>query len=401
MIQMIASSPKTNVERIERDTYIEYYLTITSTDTGSLRDQALNLYQPAIDIVRSNRIQVIQEKVHGDADCYEAFLDTRFEALAGGPWFSNQPFTFVEGRPLDGQTIVSLQLWGISPKNEASGVSLDSENDQIQALVWDNQDFELVYCPQVHGYYDCEEANKPVVTVQCQTMFERCSQALRRFGLDFTHVARTWIYARRLLDWYGEFNRIRTSHFHETGLYNTETEPVFPASTGIQGRFGDEECFLDLLALKIKNPENVAIRPITTTSRQKQAFGYGSAFSRGMVIDHEGYRTVYVSGTASINEKGESTYIGNAEIQTIDTLMNIGALLEDQGGSLSDVKSGVVYCKTAETYEAYKRSLRLLRIPEMPLVCVEADVCRHELLIEIELVAVIESDPTKSRWQRG
>lgn len=381
--------PKFTTKRIDRISYSEFYITVESPSIGAAREQTDALYQEVIPFIKENRIQIIQEKVHGSAGVLKTFREERERLLEEAEMDCSLPFTFVEGRPLDGQEIVSLQIWGIAAKKE--GVLVESHAAaETPARVFKTPNFELLYCPQIHGIEDLKADLKPNVTVQCEVMFDRCSSALDSFGVDFKAVARTWIYARRLLDWYGELNRVRTGHFKKAGIFSTGKDPVYPASTGIQGRFSDEECFLDLLAVKSKNNIGIEMIPVVATSRQRQAFEYGSAFSRGMILAHEGYRSVYVSGTASIDTSGESTYIGDPEMQSLDTLMNIASLLEDQGGSLADVTTGVVYCKNQETYQAYKRALRLLRIPDLPLVCVEADVCRHELLIEIELVAVIE-----------
>ncbi|MDQ8202092.1 Rid family hydrolase [Pelagicoccus sp. SDUM812003] len=391
--------PKLTAKLVERETYSDYYITVESPNVGAVEEQVAAIYAEAIELVVEKEIQVLQEKIHGSADALDAFCKAREKLFEKAGLDKSLPFTYVEGRPLDGQDIVSLQIWGIVAKSDSIKVEKHFESE-TPSFLWKTKDFELLYSPQIHGYDEKDKENKPNVTDQCQTMFERCSSVLDNFGMDFKRVARTWIYCRRLLDWYGELNRVRTEHFKKAGIFSTGKPPVYPASTGIQGRFGNEECFLDLLAVKNVSEKGIEMTPIVTTSRQHQAFGYGSAFSRGMVLTHEGYRTVYVSGTASINTAGESTYIGNAEIQALDTLMNIAALLEDQGGSLKDIHMGVVYCKTQEVYQDYKRALRLLGIPEMPLVCVEADVCRHELLIEIELVAVIkDGDSNTARWQ--
>jgi len=382
------SPPKLIVKPIRRGSYTEYYITAISTTAHLLQEQVEELYKQLVPVLQDNDIQVIQEKIHGKASVLPEFKLLRERELEGSGLDSSVPFTFVEGHPMDGQMIVSIQVWGISTRDESNEIRTDY-HPETPVRVWENDDFRLLYSSCIHGVEGAHGLQKSNVTDQCDTMFERSTRALARYDMDFSHVARTWIYSNRLLDWYGEFNQIRTNHFRNVGLYSTEAEPVFPASTGIQGRFADEECFLDLLAVESRKEGGVEMTPINTSSRQQQAFGYGSAFSRGMVLKQGGFKTVYVSGTASINVFGESTYVGDAEMQSLDTLMNIAALLEDQGGSLKDIHMGTVYCKNREAYEAYKSSLRLLRIPEMPLVCVEADVCRHELLIEIEVVAVI------------
>ena len=151
----------------------------------------------------------------------------------------------------------------------------------------------------------------------------------------------------------------------------------------------DEECLVDVLALKRSATATVVAEPIQCSPRQDQSFNYGSAFSRGMTFDIEGKKTVHISGTASINTAGASTHIGDAECQSLETLMSIAAILEAQGGSLRNITSATLFCKDKAAWEAWKRVTRLLQIPDFPMVCVLADVCRDDLLVEMESVAVI------------
>ena len=64
-------------------------------------------------------------------------------------------------------------------------------------------------------------------------------------------------------------------------------------------------------------------------------------------------------------------------------------ILEEQGGSLASITSATLFCKDRAAYEAWQRVSRLLRIPAIPKISVLADVCRHDLLVEMEAVATI------------
>ena len=146
---------------------------------------------------------------------------------------------------------------------------------------------------------------------------------------------------------------------------------------------------MDALALETSGPHAASACPIRRSPRQDSSFNYGSAFSRGMAIDIEERRTVHVSGTASIDREGRSTHMGDAEHQSLDTLMSIAAILEEQGGGLKDITSATLFCKNREAFEAWETATRRLAVPAIPKVCVQADVCRGDLLVEMEAVAVI------------
>jgi enamine deaminase RidA (YjgF/YER057c/UK114 family) len=146
---------------------------------------------------------------------------------------------------------------------------------------------------------------------------------------------------------------------------------------------------MDVLALDSEGPAYAAALPICRSPRQDASFNYGSAFSRGMTFEIEGRRTIHISGTASINPAGDSIHVGNAELQSVETLMCIAAILEEQGGSLDNITSATLFCKSRDAWEAWQRISRLLQIPAFPKICVLADVCRHDLLVEMEAVATI------------
>lgn len=164
-------------------------------------------------------------------------------------------------------------------------------------------------------------------------MFANVGDALVAHGMKYPNVVRTWIYVAHLLDWYGDMNRVRTAHYRSKGL-GIEGGPAFPASTGIMGRSGAEECLMDVLAVENLLPGRVVATPINRSAKQHSSFNYGSSFSRAMALEIEGRRTIHVSGTASINAAGQITHLGDAEHQCLETLLSIAAILAEQGGGL-------------------------------------------------------------------
>ena len=80
---------------------------------------------------------------------------------------------------------------------------------------------------------------------------------------------------------------------------------------------------------------------------------------------------------------------GDASAQYCGTLLSIAALLEQEGASLSAIAQGTLFAKTAAAARACRDASRRLCMPELPLVEVVADVCRPELLVEVEAVAIV------------
>jgi len=143
---------------------------------------------------------------------------------------------------------------------------------------------------------------------------------------------------------------------------------------------------MDLYALQAN--DSVHIAPMNAKT-MNEAPEYGSSFSRGMTVAHNGWTTAYVSGTASINDHGEVVHIGDIEGQAHRMFQNIEALLSAQGASLNDIVSAITYLKHPEFLAPFNRVAQMRGLPaNVPNTITLADVCRPEWLCEIEVIAI-------------
>ena len=146
----------------------------------------------------------------------------------------------------------------------------------------------------------------------------------------------------------------------------------------------------DIVAVPLENP------------RQTAAYDYGACyspnspkFSRAMALSCGPFATIFVSGTASITHS-ETRHVGDAVAQTQETLENIAALISEEnlcrhglpglGTSLESLGLVRVYVKRQEDY-AKTRAVCEKYMGDLPTIYAVADVCRPELLVEIEAVA--------------
>jgi enamine deaminase RidA (YjgF/YER057c/UK114 family) len=95
--------------------------------------------------------------------------------------------------------------------------------------------------------------------------------------------------------------------------------------------------------------------------------------------------TVFVSGTASINASGITTHVGDALGQINTTIENVRAVLKDMNCSDQNVVQVVAYCKTTEVEKVFNTVKATLAWPWVTVIC---DICRPELLFEIEATAM-------------
>lgn len=137
-------------------------------------------------------------------------------------------------------------------------------------------------------------------------------------------------------------------------------------------------------------------RPIHIPQMLCEAYHYANPvpFSRGTHLNFGNVSVLLLSGTASVNEKGESVHIGDLEAQATRTFENITALLEAENMNWGDVVFTRIYLRDIDRdYQRLSR-MRMAFFKEQGIeqypasTCVEARLCRSELLVEIETVAV-------------
>jgi enamine deaminase RidA (YjgF/YER057c/UK114 family) len=143
----------------------------------------------------------------------------------------------------------------------------------------------------------------------------------------------------------------------------------------------------------------VARRAITALDVLNEAPDYASSFSRGLAVDAAaGQRTLWLSGTASIDESGRTVYPGDLRAQQWRTYRNLTRLLESQGADWSDIVRTSCYLRDIERdYDAFNavRTLffRCLALDPLPASTgIQARLCRSDLLVEIEAFAIVRVD---------
>ena len=142
-------------------------------------------------------------------------------------------------------------------------------------------------------------------------------------------------------------------------------------------------------------------RAISAPEVLNEAFHYTrpSSFSRGMRIDLNGLIILLISGTASVDENGESVHIGDVRAQCRRTFYNISKLLESEGATWKDIVRTTCYLRDIdrdyavfnEERTAFYREQGLDPLPAS--TGIQAHLCRPELLVEIEAIAMFRRVP--------
>jgi enamine deaminase RidA (YjgF/YER057c/UK114 family) len=123
---------------------------------------------------------------------------------------------------------------------------------------------------------------------------------------------------------------------------------------------------------------------------------YGSAFTRGLRVDLPGGIVhLLISGTASVGDGGETLYEGDFRAQLWRTYRNITELLKSEGANWQDVVRTTCYIRDIERdYAEFNcvrnEFFRALGLDPFPAsTAIQARICRSDLLVEIEALAIL------------
>lgn len=195
---------------------------------------------------------------------------------------------------------------------------------------------------------------------------------------------RTWLFVNDVDLNYGGVVRARNQVFFTQGLTQ---HTHFIASTGIGGRQQDPNVLtqMDNYAIAGIKPEQITY--LYAPTHLNRTSDYGVSFERGTKVTYGDRSHVFISGTASINNKGEIMYPKDVTKQTQRMWENVEALLNEAGCSYDDVTEMVVYLRDIADYDRVN-ALYEERFPDKPHIIVHAPVCRPGWLVEMECMAV-------------
>ena len=198
------------------------------------------------------------------------------------------------------------------------------------------------------------------------------------------NCVRTWFFVRDVDTQYGGLVKSRRECFVEQGL---TLETHYIASTGIGGSPYDPKALVQLDSYAMTGFEPQQQRYLYGLSHLNRTIEYGVTFERATLMQYGDRNHVFISGTASINHKGEVMYVGNVQQQTFRMWENVETLLNEGGMSYEDVMQIIVYLRDGADYEMVK-GLFDQKFPHIPTVFTLAPVCRPTWLIEMECIAV-------------
>jgi chorismate lyase/3-hydroxybenzoate synthase len=224
-----------------------------------------------------------------------------------------------------------------------------------------------------------------------ETAYREIFDVLNRSG--HRHLIRIWNYLPEINretggdERYRLFNSARQRAFRNSGR---ATRGAVPAACALGSAAGSPISVYFLAARTaprmIENPRQ------TSAYLYPPKFGrHSPIFSRACLWGEPLRAKLFISGTASIVGH-ESIHRGDVAAQTRETMANIDALLDEANrvvGSGRYSAAGLnlkVYVRRPADLPAIKAALARILNPATHVLYLQADVCREDLLVEIEAV---------------
>lgn len=277
--------------------------------------------------------------------------------------------SFIQQPPLDGSKVA---LWVYMQK----GVEMHADEGGV--IVVDHNGYKQLWKMGM-------TTNVGDSAQQTTALLDDYEASLARYGATIeANSIRTWFYVRDVDIQYAGMVRARKANFEANGL---TPETHYISSTGIGGLPADPKAIIQLGTYSLVGFEPQQQRYLYALSHLNKTIEYGVTFERGTLVEYGDRGHIYISGTASIDNKGNVLYIGDIRRQTLRMWENVEKLLEEGGMNFSDVMQIVVYLRDMADYDIVSHMFAE-KFPNTPYVLTLAPVCRPTWLIEMECIAV-------------
>jgi enamine deaminase RidA (YjgF/YER057c/UK114 family) len=357
-------SAGSSITSLSRDSVREHFVTIVPEGDESPE----SLFRRVGETVRRLDGRLVSVEAVGLAPADRKSMKVLTAAL-GGP---NAPLAWIENARTD--NLYGVHVWAVSG---TVAEALSYEGRRAGTLFDDGY---AQYCRLVGLLPMDATIGQPE---QTQSIFQQMEAVLDSGGMAFSDVLRTWFYNDNILGWYREFNGVRTKFFQEKKVF----DGLLPASTGVAGRNALGAALLSgLIAVK---SDDEGVRAFEVPSPlQSSATKYGSSFSRAVELELPDLRRLYISGTASIDAEGKTIFLGDCAAQVRQTMEIVHAILQSREMDWGDVTRSLVYFKRGADAPLFYKYRQESGVPAFPAIVVENDICREDLLFEIEVDAV-------------
>lgn len=293
-------------------------------------------------------------------------------------------YSIIQQCPLNGSNIsmLSYHIEGGGRKEKIA--SKDAWTNELKAT---GDSYSFYYSG---NYYSATSSGS---FDQTNDIFSSYDSFLKENGMTLLHnTVRTWVYVRDIDNNYDGMVKSRKSYFEKNGLTK---DTRFIASTGIEAKLKEVSTLVSMDAISIAGLQPAQIVRMEAREHLNPTHEYGVTFERGTKIVFGDRAHLYISGTASIDKKGEVVHVGDVGAQTKRVIENVEALLKPHGARLEDMKYLIVYARNLTQADDIMSMLKKEGLGNIPLILAEGSVCRPAWLVEIEGIAIV---PARTDW---
>lgn len=328
-------------------------------------DTVLNAYYNLIDTELKGASSVIKRYFLSDAaNQYDTLLASVPEAPACA-------CSVVEQAPLNGTKVA---LWAYLLTDIGAG----SFNEEL---------YRVQHGAYTHLWGGTSVSHAPSSEEQTSLLLKHyVMQLLSNGGHLADDCIRTWFFVQNVDVNYAGVVKARNEEFF---TQNLTSKTHFISSTGINGRNADPSVLVQLDTYAVLGLKPEQIKFLYAPTHLNPTYEYGVSFERGTRVDYGDRRQVFISGTASIDNKGNILHVGDIRRQTERMWENVDALLSEAECGFEDVGQIIVYLRDVADYAVVNEMFEK-RFPGIPRVIVHAPVCRPGWLIEMECMATKE-----------
>ena len=279
--------------------------------------------------------------------------------------------SYIQQPPLDGS---KLATWFYLQR----GTEIIPTSDRLRSTIIRHNGYEHLW---TMGLTIAEGSSYS----QTQNLLEDYEELLDEHQMTLEdHCIRTWFFVRDVDTQYKGLVLARWENFAQHGLV---PETHYIASTGIGGNPPDPKAIIQLGSYALKGFKPEQQRYLYATSHLNRTSEYGVTFERGTLLKFGDRNHAIISGTASINNKGEVEHVGDVVMQTKRMWENVETLLAEAGMTMDDAAQLIVYLRDTADFEVVSEMFRQ-KYPNTPTVFTLAPVCRPTWLIEMECMAI-------------
>lgn len=328
-------------------------------------DAVLNAYYNLIDTELKGASSVIKRYFLSDAaNQYDTLLASVPEAPACA-------CSVVEQAPLNGTKVA---LWAYLLTDIGAG----SFNEGL---------YRVQHGAYTHLWGGTSVSHAPSSEEQTSLLLKHyVMQLLSNGGHLADDCIRTWFFVQNVDVNYAGVVKARNEEFF---TQNLTSKTHFISSTGINGCNADPSVLVQLDTYAVLGLKPEQIKFLYAPTHLNPTYEYGVSFERGTKVDYGDRRQVFISGTASIDNKGNILHVGDIRRQTERMWENVDALLSEAECGFEDVGQMIVYLRDVADYAVVNEMFEK-RFPGIPRVIVHAPVCRPGWLIEMECMATKE-----------